>query len=86
MLIATFWPGTSARAATETTIELCGTVTPPAATCEAEPVLESRSELVPSAPFEPTDTRAFEVYIPLEEAERNKASEAGKAAPNARKG
>ena len=38
------------------------------------------------APFEPTNTKAFEVYIPLEEAERNKASEAGKAAPNARKG
>jgi hypothetical protein len=38
------------------------------------------------APFEPTNTKAFEVYIPLEEGERNKASEAGKAAPNARKG
>jgi|SRR6187399_2622108 len=38
------------------------------------------------APFEATDTKAFEVYIPLEEAERTKASEAGKAAPNARKG
>ena len=38
------------------------------------------------APFEPTNTKAFEVYIPLEESERNKASEAGKAAPNARKG
>ncbi len=38
------------------------------------------------APFEPTNTKAFEVYIPLEEAERNKASEAGKGAPNARKG
>jgi hypothetical protein len=38
------------------------------------------------APFEATDTKAFEIYIPLEEQERNKASEAGKAAPNARKG
>lgn len=38
------------------------------------------------APFEPTNTKAFEVYIPLEEGERNKASEAGKSAPNARKG
>jgi len=38
------------------------------------------------APFEPTNTKACEVYIPLEEGERNKASEAGKAAPNARKG
>lgn len=37
-------------------------------------------------PFEPTDTKAFEIYIPLEEQERTKASEAGKAAPNARKG
>jgi hypothetical protein len=38
------------------------------------------------APFEASDTKAFEIYIPLEEAERNKASEAGKGAPNARKG
>jgi len=38
------------------------------------------------APVQATDTKAFEVYIPLEEKERNKASEAGKAAPNARKG
>ena len=38
------------------------------------------------APFEPTNTKAFEIYIPLEEQERTKASEAGKAAPNARKG
>jgi hypothetical protein len=37
-------------------------------------------------PFEPTNTKAFEVYIPLEEQERKKASEAGKASPNARKG
>jgi len=37
-------------------------------------------------PFEPTNTKAFEIYIPLEEQERTKASEAGKAAPNARKG
>jgi hypothetical protein len=38
------------------------------------------------APFEPTNTKAFEIYIPLEEQERTKASEAGKASPNARKG
>lgn len=37
-------------------------------------------------PFEPTNTKAFEVYIPLEEQERKKASEAGKASPNSRKG
>jgi hypothetical protein len=30
------------------------------------------------APFEPTNTKAFEIYIPLEEQERTKASEAGK--------
>lgn len=38
------------------------------------------------APVEASDMKAFEVYIPLEEKERNKASEAGKGAPNARKG
>jgi hypothetical protein len=37
-------------------------------------------------PFEPTNTKAFEIYIPLEEQERTKASEAGKASPNKRKG
>jgi hypothetical protein len=37
-------------------------------------------------PFEPTNTKAFEIYIPLEEQERTKASEAGKASPNQRKG
>jgi hypothetical protein len=38
------------------------------------------------SPFEPTNTKAFEIYIPLEDAERTRASEAGKSTPNARKG
>lgn len=38
------------------------------------------------APEQTRDMKQFEIYIPLEGEERNKASEAGKAAPNARKG
>ena len=38
------------------------------------------------APEKSRDMEQFEIYIPLEGEERNKASEAGKAAPNARKG
>jgi hypothetical protein len=38
------------------------------------------------APEKSRDMKQFEVYIPLEGEERNQASEAGKAAPNARKG
>jgi hypothetical protein len=40
----------------------------------------------PGAPAASPDMKSFEIYIPLEGEERNKASEAGKAAPNARKG
>jgi hypothetical protein len=38
------------------------------------------------APEATTDTRKFEIYIPLESTERTKAAEAGKATPNKRKG
>ena len=38
------------------------------------------------APGKTSDTKKFEVYIPLEGAERNTAANAGKAKPNARKG
>jgi hypothetical protein len=38
------------------------------------------------APEKSRDMKQFEVYIPLEGDERTKASEAGKGAPNARKG
>lgn len=38
------------------------------------------------APVEGGSMKAFEVYIPLEEKERNDAAEAGKGKPNSRKG
>jgi hypothetical protein len=38
------------------------------------------------APEATTDTRKFEIYIPLESTERTKAAEAGKATPNKKKG
>lgn len=38
------------------------------------------------APEATTDTRKFEIYVPLESTERTKAAEAGKATPNKRKG
>jgi hypothetical protein len=38
------------------------------------------------APAKTSDTKKFEVYIPLEGAERNTAANAGKATPNKRKG
>ena len=38
------------------------------------------------APETTTDTRKFEIYVPLESSERTKAAEAGKATPNKRKG
>ena len=38
------------------------------------------------APAKTSDTKKFEVYIPLEGEERNQAAEAGKATPNKRKG
>jgi hypothetical protein len=53
----------------------------------APPRAEGNASLgAAGAPEKSRDMKAFEVYIPLEGEERNKASEAGKAAPNARKG
>lgn len=51
-----------------------------------EPNEQNASLGAAGSPEKSRDMKAFEVYIPLEGEERNKASEAGKATPNARKG